>query len=84
MKEYKFHLHLCIIVQTGEYETTTYDLLAALAEDENLADLRNHLGELKEKELGKKVKSLVITSMTEISEELYNALTSPKDKENKQ
>lgn len=84
MKEYKFHLHLCIMVQTGEYNTNTSDLLVALTEDENLADLRNHLVELKEKELGNKVKSLVIASMTEISEELYNALTSPKDKENKQ
>ena len=84
MKEYKFYLHLCIIVQTGEYETTTSDLLIALTEDENLADLRNHLVERREKELGKKVKGLVIASMTEISEELYNALTSPKDKENKQ
>ena len=83
MKEYKFHLHLCIIVQTGEYETTTSDLLVALTEDD-LANLRSHLVEMKEKELGKKVKSLVIASMTEISEELYNALTSPKDKENKQ
>ena len=84
MKEYKFYLHLCIVVHTGEYETTISDLLITLTENENLTGLRNHLVELKEKELGKKVESLVIASMTEISEELYNALTSPKDKENKQ
>jgi hypothetical protein len=70
-------------VQTGEYETTTSDLLVALTEDENLASLRSHLVEMKEKELGKKVKSLVITSMTEISEELYNTLTSTEDNEGK-
>jgi hypothetical protein len=83
MKEYKFHLYLCIIVQTGEDETTTSGLLVALTEDENLITLRNFLVELKEKELGKKVKSIVITSMTEISEELYNTLTSTKNNEDK-
>lgn len=83
MKKRKFYLHLCITVQTGEYETTTSDLLIALTEDENLITLRNFLVELKEKELGKKVKSLVITSMTEISEELYNTLTSTKNNEDK-
>lgn len=84
MKKSKFYLHLCITMQTGEYETATSDALIALTEDENLSDLKNYLVEFEEKELGKKVKSLVIISMTEISEELYNALTSPKDKENKQ
>lgn len=74
-KKKVFYLHLCYY-KTQEGITYSNDCVVAMTKDHNMPWLRNALKELMEESFGIKLKETpVISSMTEISKELYDALT---------